>query len=127
MSEDDEDAMSLRCRAQFAFASVVSVLGSRAGDMLREYCAGLDRALPVLGALAADAGIEAADVVRRLSNAAADREIEPALAFALLIDLPPEREALRARLRDQYGAVMTVDVQVKAALLACDATGGTKN
>jgi hypothetical protein len=86
-------------------------------ETLQKHVVFMDYALPIMGRLAGDPNVTAKDVIKALSGAVADGQMEPAKAVANLSDMPSEPDKLRPWLREKYADALATTVHAKAALM----------
>jgi hypothetical protein len=86
-------------------------------ETLQKHVGFMDYALPIMGRLAGNPDVTAKDVIKALSGAVADGQMEPAKAVANLADMPNEPDKLRPWLKEKYADALATTVHAKAALL----------
>lgn len=86
-------------------------------DVLQGHVAAMDYGLPILGKLAGDPNVTAKDVIKALSGAVADGQMQASKAVANLADMPADPDKLRPWLREKYADALATTVHAKAALM----------
>jgi hypothetical protein len=86
-------------------------------DILRQHVDFMDYALPIIGRLAGDPDVTAKDVIKAMSAAVADGQMEPSKAVATLANMPADPDKLRPWLKDRYADALATTVHAKAALM----------
>lgn len=86
-------------------------------DALQSHVGFMDYALPIIGRLAGDPNVKAKDVIKALSGAVADGQMQASKAVANLADMPADPDKLRPWLREKYADALATTVHAKAALM----------
>lgn len=90
-------------------------INNQPADVLDQHVRTMDYVLPVLGGLAADPKVTAKDVMKAMSNAVADKIIDPTSAVQTISQMPADPDKLRTWLREKYADYVTTTVHAKAA------------
>jgi hypothetical protein len=98
-------------------AQIFQHIEKQTPDTLQKHVGFMDYALPIMGRLAGNPDVTAKDVIKALSGAVADGQMEPARAVANLADMPAEPDKLRPWLREKYADALATTVHAKAALM----------
>jgi septal ring-binding cell division protein DamX len=98
-----------------AHAAVWQHVNSLSPDDLAKTADRADYSLPLLGELAGNPKVNAKDVIKAASQAAADGKITPTEAVQFISGMPDDASKLQGWLRGLYAVTMTTAVHAKAA------------
>ena len=86
-------------------------------EALQGHVGFMDYALPIIGKLAGDPDVTAKMVIKALSGAVADGQMDASKAVGNLADMPADPDKLRPWLKEKYADALATTVHAKAALM----------